>query len=137
MAIKQVHEWIKDPSNEIEATTCTGRFRRCYGRPCVHEMIRVYQSDYAKILQPTDFDSHWFIRSNALESVGSISEPAIRTTKRRATSKQDSHQNGDGPNGTRRELSHFELDDDTTFEENLIYLDAFLPPRTWGYAGLT
>ncbi|ETK70894.1 hypothetical protein L915_21778 [Phytophthora nicotianae] len=45
VAIKHVHELIKDPTKGNTTQQCSEKFRRCYGRPCVHEMIRVYQAE--------------------------------------------------------------------------------------------
>ncbi|KAF4132253.1 hypothetical protein GN958_ATG18559 [Phytophthora infestans] len=113
VAIKHVHEMIKDPTREQRS-----------------------HSDGTKLLQPSDFDRHWWVRNGGIERVAEVLEPVIRTSKQRATSKRASHQAGGGGNSTRRELSHFELDAEASFTNSWTDMDAYTPPRLWGYAGI-
>ncbi|KAF4045340.1 hypothetical protein GN244_ATG02250 [Phytophthora infestans] len=94
VAIKHVHEMIKDPTREQRS-----------------------HSDGTKLLQPSDFDRHWWVRNGGIERVGEVLEPG-------------------GGNSTRRELFHFELDAEASFTDSWTDMDAYTPPRLWGYAGI-
>lgn len=59
-------------------TVCSGLFRRCHGRPCLHELITIIESNGQLKLKPTDFDKHWWVRrDDPVILTQRLEEPAV------------------------------------------------------------
>ncbi|ETL24236.1 hypothetical protein L916_21752 [Phytophthora nicotianae] len=99
----------------LDRSVCDGTFRREHGRPCIHDLITIIESDEPNVkLRPEQFDRYWWLPSARSCDTESVLEPASRRSGRRFTAQQRSHQAGYEAYSTRRELSGFEI-----IEQNL------------------
>jgi hypothetical protein len=89
---------------EAERTICNNGFRTAHGRPCIHDLMDVIESETT--LLPEHFHSHWWIdQENAPAVVRQrVLEPRVLIRKR----TRRRNQTGTGPNGTRREALYAE-----------------------------
>jgi len=64
-ALTQTHALWEDARaivfNRLDRSECSGVFRAVHGRPCIHELMAITESNGERILQPSDFDLHWWI----------------------------------------------------------------------------
>ncbi|KAG3112471.1 hypothetical protein PI124_g21670 [Phytophthora idaei] len=154
--LKETHKLWKAArkivAHQLERSHCDGVFRRTHGRPCIHDLIAIIESNGLKILEPTHFEKHWWLPVQPSVVSVRVLGPAPLQKRRRLPEQPRPHSTGYGINSTRREPSGFELagQDELTsapttrtlsFQELLEqneedFEHAFLPPRSWGYAGL-
>jgi hypothetical protein len=91
---------------------CTGTFRQRNGRPCEHELLRVVCGE--RMLQPADFDIHWWIDRSAAAPAAPplqprVLEPAVIARPQRQ--RRQARRTGAGPTGNRRDPLLAELVD--------------------------
>ncbi|ETM98422.1 hypothetical protein PPTG_19539 [Phytophthora nicotianae INRA-310] len=141
--------------HNLDRSVCDGTFRRVHGRPCIHDLMAIIESDDPNVkLRPEQFDRHWWLPSARNCDTERVLEPATRRRGRRFNAQQRSHQTGYGAYSTRREPLGFEIIEQNLAvermhaahvpsftellqsEDTVQYEQKFLPPRSWGYAGL-
>ncbi|KAK1947749.1 PKS-NRPS hybrid synthetase [Phytophthora citrophthora] len=57
---KMAHNLINSGADK---PLCAGGFRHMYGRPCIHELVDMYESNGDLKILPEHFDEHWWILS--------------------------------------------------------------------------
>ncbi|KAG3195447.1 hypothetical protein PC128_g8479 [Phytophthora cactorum] len=161
-ALKETEALWKDAekivNGNIERSMCSGAFRAIHGRPCLHELISIIESNGQRHLVPEDFDKNsWIYRDQEGIAPPRIQEPATLTQNRNNGSKRRRRLRNYGAGGTGREPTLNErIDanhpatpprsaappptDPQVFgtqdeDEVLPFLEPFVPPRFWGYAG--
>ncbi|KAE9193634.1 hypothetical protein PF002_g23845 [Phytophthora fragariae] len=161
-ALKETEALWKDAekivNGNIERSTCSGVFRDVHGRPCLHELISIIESNGQRHLVPEDFDKHWWIyRDQEGISPSRIQDPATLTQNRNNGSKRRRRLRNYGDGGTGREPTLSErMDannpstsprsagppyaDPQVFgtqdgDEILSFQEPFIPSRFWGYSG--
>jgi hypothetical protein len=62
----------------LDRYQCFGVFRRVHGRPCLHELIAMVESNGQRTLVPQDFDLHWWINRHEAGALPTrIQEPSF------------------------------------------------------------
>ncbi|KAG2998814.1 hypothetical protein PC121_g20398 [Phytophthora cactorum] len=153
---------LKIVVNGLDRSTCSGTYRRIHGRPCLHDLMSLIDSDGQLKLEARHFDKHWWLPPPPSGETSGLLPTTLPTRlleqqtlrrgqcRRRPSSQSLSHQAGSGINSSRRELSGFELVEQKaaastmanhqvqSFQDLLnddmpvTLEEAFLPPRSWG-----
>jgi len=107
-ALRQTHDLWEEARvivfRRSDRDECTGLFRAVHGRPCIHELIALTESNGWRLLSPHDFALHWWInREQALALPVRVhetmyTEQAISLRQRRAE-----HRRRNAPYSTRRD----------------------------------
>ncbi|KAG6941553.1 hypothetical protein JG688_00018603 [Phytophthora aleatoria] len=104
--------------NGLDRSTCSGTYRRIHGRPSLHDLMSLIDSDGQLKLEARHFDKHWWLPPPQSGETSELLPTTLPTRllepqtlrrgqrKRRPSSQSLSHH---GINRTRRELSGFEL----------------------------
>ncbi|OWY95338.1 hypothetical protein PHMEG_00034684 [Phytophthora megakarya] len=92
-------------------TNCSGTYRRMHGLPCIHELMRIIESNGDIKLKPSDFDAHWWVRRDFhYDPSARVEEPAIiRSSRKKKTPKN--HRANQGASSTSRDPMLFERTD--------------------------
>jgi len=111
-------------AKRTERSVCTGSFRRVHGRPCLHELVVLIETNGQRFLRPEDFDRHWWIDRTANVTRPRLFEPSTIVSKRKATHCRMTNKKKKGERSTRR---------DPTWSERVDLNDpATLPPSIEG-----
>ncbi|GMF18483.1 unnamed protein product [Phytophthora fragariaefolia] len=143
----------------LQHSRCSGPFSALHGRPCLHDLISIIESNGGRYLEPEDFDKFWWIyRDQGHFNPLRIQDPATITQTRHSGSKRRRQQQNYGAGGTDREPTLSERIDsnhpatppnsaasypsDPQFvfgtqvdDEVLPFQALFFPSRSWGYTG--
>ncbi|ETP46814.1 hypothetical protein F442_07011 [Phytophthora nicotianae P10297] len=144
-------------NGRIERSACSGEFRAVHGRPCLHELIAIIESNGRKYITPNDFDKHWWIYRNDGTAPQRIQDPATLQQGRFKKSTRRMRLSNQGSTGTGRDPTYSERVDQnhsatppsatqnaaqdpqvfgTQADDQVVpFESAFLPARSWGYAG--
>jgi hypothetical protein len=105
----------------LPRTACTGTFRSVHGRPCVHELMDIIETDGKDSLRKESFDKHWWIRLDPQQQKETrILDPVPRTSSSKAKRTKRSHHRNMGVSGTAR---------DPIFAERIDANHPATPPR--------
>eukprot|EP00644_Phytophthora_capsici_P007903 jgi/Phyca11/126525/e_gw1.63.198.1 len=113
-ALTQTHALWEDARvivfNRLDRGECSGVFRAVHGRPCIHELMEITASNGERILQPRDFDLHWWInREQASTIQPRIQGPAFNEGESmRRRQRRRSRRISTLPYNTRRDPVFFE-----------------------------
>jgi hypothetical protein len=92
-AIRQTHElWKKAHTivvHELERSTCDGTFRRIHGRPCLHDLIAIIESNDEIRLTPQQFDVHWWLPAARSAEITRVGVPTSRQDRPLVTGPGD------------------------------------------------
>jgi len=146
--------------NRIKKSACSGSFRRQHGRPCLHDLIEIVESNGSTRLAPENYSAHWWInREQERHLPARVQEPATIRTTRVSARRLTSHRSGDGLNSTRRDPIFSERVDRNNpatpprirtdsspgslalpplriiLTRSTVFHDNCVPARSWGYAG--
>ncbi|KAG3178788.1 hypothetical protein PC128_g16242 [Phytophthora cactorum] len=160
-ALKETEElWIyaeKIINGRIERSPCSGKFCVVHGRPCVHEIIAIIESNGRLFLTPRHFDKHWWIYRDQDTAPHRIQDPATIQQGKSQKSKRRMRLDNQGTTGTGRDPTLSERIDQnqsatpphtttqpsldlhvfgTQDSDRIVQFESpFLPARAWGYAG--
>jgi len=145
-------------SGNILRSACSGVFRAVHGRPCLHELISIIESNGQRHLAPEDFDKHWWIyRDQEGIAPTRIQDPATLIQNRNNGSARRRRLRNHGASGTGREPTlpeRIDANDAATppsftspapsnpqiygsqeGDSTVNFQQHFIPPRAWSYAG--
>ncbi|OWY94005.1 hypothetical protein PHMEG_00036394, partial [Phytophthora megakarya] len=115
-ALKETHKrWkhaLEIVAQGLNRSMCDGRFRRIHGRPCLHELMAIIDSEGSQKLEPSHFDLHWWPPSAKHTAQARILEPVPRRRRQKSLTNSVPHRAGYGVSSTRRDPSGFEIIED-------------------------
>eukprot|EP00644_Phytophthora_capsici_P006915 jgi/Phyca11/103421/e_gw1.8.315.1 len=92
----------------IEHSPCSGEFRVVHGRPCLHELIAIIESNGSKYLTPDHFDKHWWIYRDNWTAPARIQDPATLQQSKAKKSARRTRLAYQGSTGTGRDPAYSE-----------------------------